>query len=857
MICGLRNKSLIFIITAIASPAPVHDCLAQPVTDYRGLTVPANPVLPPAEGHPAQYFRRTDIPSLIRRKESAAYSQIIREIRSDARFYLNGEAAAQNYANRPRMAKTLAFWWIIEGDTTALRKSIDALLLAYQDVPPSCDLPYDEIRRATWLQNYCAAYDWVHSELSPEQDSAIRTTIAGQTQWLRDNLIDGIRMACGLNNHRSKPAWAIGTAALTLSSHPNAPDWLEFALEQQNEVTGYIFTADGINREGGHYWAFCAINYIPFLHHYLNVSGVDLFPFYQPVFEWPVKIRMGQGWIPNYEDGFLQITATHMVASRYLETYSDLNSSWPLGHVLQWHYLNTNIHTKDYTGANGDVTWEVDAFILFDAAIEPVAPDSPATLMLDGGQIAFRNRWEGGQGHRYLFFHGVPEARNHNHPDQLSFTVEANDAYLIADAGYGGLGYQDDKRYSWYTVPEAHNIITVDTNPAVDLKKDTAPVTPYFFHSDFFDFAEKWNRFAHKKDLIQKRAICFVDHAYWIVTDNLTGCDALSSFRSYLHGRGDFSIQNNHATWLTSENKYGKTGKLDAYLFPNNGKFQVHDGFISLFYDETPEKYVCHEQYKTDAVFMQILIPGCISDAAPEIRDRSTDECLAVDVQFHDTTDTFILKTGLAPGSIDFIKTDGTFAWTRRIGTKLAAVALREATFIQSGELDMKCYPAATLALHLSESELSIFTSENSDLLSLEFYSGTEYQKISSVTINDIPVQFIYSNYLSMAIFNATVQSDNHQDWTMPVRIWPNPFNYSASIEFDVIYDDTFNIAVYNQTGQIIRQLKNEFLRKGISRTQWNGRNDKGEPVASGIYYVSVRGSLYKYAQTHKIVLLK
>ena len=463
--------------------------LISEIKAQAGFTVPTTPVLPDSEVHPSLYFHVEDIPQIQARKSNSNYNHLWKEIEEDAFHYKYMNASNQDESDRPKMAKTLAFWWLVQNDTLARNKSIEALMLAYDGVPQTGKKPYDEIYRATWLQNYCAAYDWIYTELTPEQDSTIRDKIAEETQFLRDNLTDGMRLAPRPHNHRSKPAWAICSVALTLSSNPDAEDWLEYGLVQANTVTEAQFTPGGIYKEGGHYLVYSAVNFIPFLWHYLNVSGVDLFPYYKPAFTWPVAVRTGQGWIPNFEDTNVKPMPTHFVASAYQNTATEFHSTASLSNILQWNFLSANVFTKNYTGATNDVTWEIDEFILYDDAIEPLAPDCNPTIKLDGGQVAFRNRWQGGSGHRYLVFHAPAPGNNHDHPDQLSFVIEADDGYVIADAGYGSDGFSDDRRESWYTTTKAHNIVTANFYPPNFIPFERTPPTPYFITSDFFDFA--------------------------------------------------------------------------------------------------------------------------------------------------------------------------------------------------------------------------------------------------------------------------------------------------------------------------------------------------------------------------------
>ncbi|MYI42908.1 MAG: hypothetical protein F4113_03145, partial [Rhodothermaceae bacterium] len=375
---------------------PAHALAQHPRYDtYTGFATDTTPVLPAAEKHPSLYFSADFIPELRLRKadQGSRYYTLWRNFRADALRYITKDMSLMDENDRPRAAKTLAFWWIMEEDSTALEKAVEALLLAYDGVPQTGEKPYDEIYRATWLQNYAAAYDWVYDQLTSDQNTEIRRRIAEETQYLRDNIMVGARLAPRPHNHRSKPAWAIGTAALVLSDHDQAADWLSHALEAANTVTRYQFSADGIYREGGHYWMYNAVNFIPFLWHYLNVSGVDLFGDYQPAFEWPIRVRTGRGQIPNIEDSYLKPAPTHMVAAAYRGVPTSLNTDVDFAAICQWNYENTRLIEHNYTGATVDVTWEIDEYILFDSSIESAAPTTSPNQFLEGGQVVFRRSW--------------------------------------------------------------------------------------------------------------------------------------------------------------------------------------------------------------------------------------------------------------------------------------------------------------------------------------------------------------------------------------------------------------------------------------------------------------------------------
>jgi len=83
----------------------------------------------------------------------------------------------------------------------------------------------------------------------------------------------------------------------------------------------------------------------------------------------------------------------------------------------------------------------------------------------------------------------------------------------------------------------------------------------------------------------------------------------------------------------------------------------------------------------------------------------------------------------------------------------------------------------------------------------------------------------------------------------------PNPFNPSTTIAYDVRDAATVTIAVYDVRGRLVRTLVHEEKPPGRYATLWDGTDDGGVGVASGIYFC--RFVAGEFTQTEKIVLLK
>lgn len=89
---------------------------------------------------------------------------------------------------------------------------------------------------------------------------------------------------------------------------------------------------------------------------------------------------------------------------------------------------------------------------------------------------------------------------------------------------------------------------------------------------------------------------------------------------------------------------------------------------------------------------------------------------------------------------------------------------------------------------------------------------------------------------------------------------YPNPFNPSTTIKFSLPgqsgggYLPT-TLRVYNVLGQMVRTLVDEPMAAGTHEIIWDGKDDQGSRVASGIYFYKLRSG--DYEDTKKMVMMK
>ena len=84
---------------------------------------------------------------------------------------------------------------------------------------------------------------------------------------------------------------------------------------------------------------------------------------------------------------------------------------------------------------------------------------------------------------------------------------------------------------------------------------------------------------------------------------------------------------------------------------------------------------------------------------------------------------------------------------------------------------------------------------------------------------------------------------------------FPNPFNPSTSLNFNVNKKEMVKITIYDLLGNRIKSLVNDHYSMGSHSISWHARNDKGQPVSAGVYLYKVQAG--EFQSTKKMILLK
>jgi len=106
---------------------------------------------------------------------------------------------------------------------------------------------------------------------------------------------------------------------------------------------------------------------------------------------------------------------------------------------------------------------------------------------------------------------------------------------------------------------------------------------------------------------------------------------------------------------------------------------------------------------------------------------------------------------------------------------------------------------------------------------------------------------------------NITAVEDN--DLPNPLLVnglrqnYPNPFNPQTTIEYSLRDDIQISLRIYNLKGQVVKTLFEGIHEAGNFKVVWNGFDNQGREVASGIYFYRLKTD--HYDRIHKMLLVK
>jgi hypothetical protein len=95
--------------------------------------------------------------------------------------------------------------------------------------------------------------------------------------------------------------------------------------------------------------------------------------------------------------------------------------------------------------------------------------------------------------------------------------------------------------------------------------------------------------------------------------------------------------------------------------------------------------------------------------------------------------------------------------------------------------------------------------------------------------------------YDSLATGVPVLWNSNYAD----ELVYPNPFVQETKIEFSLLKPERLSLAIFNEKGQLVRQLiAGSLVQEGKFQINWDGKDGSGNGLPAGVYYYSIQGEL-------------
>ncbi len=117
---------------------------------------------------------------------------------------------------------------------------------------------------------------------------------------------------------------------------------------------------------------------------------------------------------------------------------------------------------------------------------------------------------------------------------------------------------------------------------------------------------------------------------------------------------------------------------------------------------------------------------------------------------------------------------------------------------------------------------------------------------------NDSLDIFLYGDFIAPAAIDPENPIAPKQIEVYPN--YPNPFNPLTNIRFSLPNAGVVRVKIFDQTGREVKLLVNGVLSPGFHNFQWDGTNQAGNPVSSGVYFYQVKSTAgEKTAKMHLV----
>ena len=188
------------------------------------------------------------------------------------------------------------------------------------------------------------------------------------------------------------------------------------------------------------------------------------------------------------------------------------------------------------------------------------------------------------------------------------------------------------------------------------------------------------------------------------------------------------------------------------------------------------------------------------------------------------------------------------YTWTAHTVQQWVTSAVTHADADGSGQVDIRDILPICLNWNLTHGEvcLSSFNMDNFDVETNRYALKLIHDQVKNAHSGpSYEIRLFLERILNITLPDNLVLHQNY----------PNPFNSSTLIKYEAPSEANVRIAVYNIIGQRIKVLVDDLHRAGSYEIIWDGLDESGDKVTSGIYFYRIDSA--NYSEIKKMILVK
>ena len=182
---------------------------------------------------------------------------------------------------------------------------------------------------------------------------------------------------------------------------------------------------------------------------------------------------------------------------------------------------------------------------------------------------------------------------------------------------------------------------------------------------------------------------------------------------------------------------------------------------------------------------------------------------------------------------------------------------IRSVDFINEEWSSSICVDAICYNQSIDSISLSLPVGDSVECGVIAWTNGIGYDEaqLEIFELNDPINHILVDINFSVEYYVATFKNDRHSKPYKIISCYPNPFNPTTQIRYNLSEYQFVSIVIYDITGSKIRSLVNSKQPAGHHIIPWDAKDDIGKDISSGIYIYSIQ--VGEYRSTKSIVFLK